>query len=246
MIVEATASDGTTLSVACPETLASKWTCEAILGGRTYPDIPFAGEIATIVDVGANVGSATVFLAHHHPDARVHAVEPGAEARSFLEQNVAGLPNVTVHPVALADADATTRLFHVQGDIGQASLLDSSESIGSEEVTVRAAGAWAAEHGIDRIDILKVDVEGYEMAVLESLGPLVSGAKVIYVEYDDRSARRRIEAMLAPTHELYLGTVFLDQGEVTYVRADLVADAEVARAHLRSVLADRVRAQGGG
>lgn len=243
MKVDATTADGTVLSLLCPNTLASQWTCQSILAGRTYPDVPFVGEVRTIVDIGANVGSATVFLAHHHPEARIHAVEPGAEARSFLEQNVAGLPNVTVHPIALADADATTQLFHVAGDIGQASLLDSSDAIGSEEVAVRAAAAWAAEQGIERIDVLKLDVEGYEVAVLESLGSLVSGAKVIHVEYDDRTARRRIEELLATSHELYIGRVFLDQGECTYVRADLVADAEVARAHLRTVFADRLRDQ---
>jgi FkbM family methyltransferase len=240
VIVEATTADGATLALECPGSLASAWTSRAILAGATYPHIPFAGEVATIVDAGANVGAATVFLAHHHPTARIHAVEPGAAARAFLERNVAGLPNVTVHPIALADADATTRLFHVEGDIGQASLLDSDDAVGSEEVTVRAAGAWATEQGIDRIDILKVDVEGYEVAVLESLGALVAGTKVIHLEYDDRRARRRIEELLAPTHELYVGSVFLDQGECTYVRADLVADPEVARAHLRTVLASRL------
>jgi FkbM family methyltransferase len=242
LILTAETVDGATLALDCPEHLAAAWTSRAILEGRTYPEVPFVGEVRTIVDAGANIGAATIFFAHHHPDARVHAVEPGAEARAFLERNVAGLPNVTVHPVALAEADATTRLFHVEGDIGQASLVDSAESIGSEEVVVRAAGAWAAEQGIDRIDILKVDVEGYEVAVLESLGPLVAGAKVIHVEYDDRKARRRIEAMLATTHELYIGTVLLDQGEVTYVRTDLLADTVLAQQSLIAILAARVRA----
>lgn len=40
----------------------------------------------------------------------------------------------------------------------------------SEPVQLRAAGAWAAEQGIDRIDVLKVDVEGCEIEVLTSLG----------------------------------------------------------------------------
>jgi FkbM family methyltransferase len=245
VIVEATTADGATLAVDCPDNLASRWTSEAILGGRTYPDVPFLGEVRTIVDAGANVGAATVYFAHHHPSATVHAVEPAAAALDYLERNVAGLPNVRVHPLGLADADADGVLFHHPTDLGQSSLVDAGDGAGSEAVTIRAAGPWAAAQGIDAIDILKVDVEGVEVAVLESLGGLVASVKALYVEYDDRAARRRIEALLAPTHELYLGVVFLDQGECTYVRSDLVADPGPAREHLRAVLADRFRTAAG-
>ena len=63
---------------------------------------------------------------------------------------------------------------------------------------------------------------------------------MIHLEFDDRGSRRRIEELLAPTHELYMGFIFLDQGECTYVRADLVADPDRAREHLKSLLAKRL------
>ena len=242
MILEATTAGGAPMSLDCPDNLASRWTCEAILQGRTYPDVPFIGEVRTVVDAGATVGAASVYFAHHHPDAAVHAVEPARAALDYLERNVAGLPNVRVHPVGLADADADAVLFHHPTDLGQSSLVDAGDDAGSESVSVRAAGAWAAEAGIDAIDVLKIDVEGLEVAVLESLGDLVAGVKALYVEYDDRAARRRIEELLAPTHELYLGMVFLDQGECTYLRSDLVVDRAPAREHLRSLLAARMAA----
>lgn len=243
MILEATTDDGAVLRIDCPRSLTSRWTNEAILRGATYPFVPFVGEVRTIVDAGANVGAATVYFAHRAPGARVHSIEPGAEARSYLERNVAHLPNVTVHPIALAGEDGTATL-HVDRDVdlGQASIRHRHDGGHAEEVTVRAAGAWAAEQGITAIDVLKVDVEGCELEVLESLGRLTATAKVLYVEYDDRRTRRAIDALLAPTHELYVGFLFLDQGEATYVRSDLLTDDDAAREHLRSVLAGR---QGG-
>ena len=240
MIVEATTADGATLRVDCPDTLASRWTSDAILHGRTYPDVPFLGGVRTIVDAGANVGAATVYFAHHHPTATVHAVEPAEAALAYLRRNVAGLANVEVHALGLSDADADGVLFHHPTDLGQSSLLDAHDDAGSEAVSIRDAGRWAAAQGIDAIDILKVDVEGVEVAVIESLGDLVPTVKALYVEYDDRAARRRLEELLAPTHELYLGVVFLDQGECTYLRSDLVADPEPPRAHLRELLAGRL------
>ena len=89
----------------------------------------------------------------------------------------------------------------------------------TERVPLRAAGAVAVELGDDPIDVLKVDVEGCEVQVLESLGPdRLASVKVLYVEYDHRDARRRIEELLAATHELcYSSMLLLDQGEVVYV-----------------------------
>jgi hypothetical protein len=91
-----------------------------------------------------------------------------------------------------------------------------------EYVELRSSGSWAAEQGLDHIDILKVDVEGCELDVLTSLAPLLPTVKVLFVEYDGRQARRDIDHLLAPTHELYLARMLLlDQGECLYLRKDL-------------------------
>ena len=97
-------------------------------------------------------------------------------------------------------------------------------------------GAWAADQGIDRVDILKVDVEGCEVEVLEGLADLLPTVKVLFVEYDSRHARRALGRLLDATHELYIGNMFLDQGECTYLRAD-VAELEAATEHLRRAFA---------
>src|SRR5690606_19287103 len=93
-------------------------------------------------------------------------------------------------------------------------------------------GAWAADQGIDGIDILKVDVEGAEIEVMSGLAPLLPTVKVLYVEYDSREARKEVGRLLDATHELYTGMMFLDQGECTYLRSDLAA-LGVATEHLR-------------
>jgi hypothetical protein len=44
---------------------------------------------------------------------------------------------------------------------------------------------------------------------------------VLYVEYDSRQARRDLGRLLDDTHELFSGSMLLDQGECTYLRRDL-------------------------
>lgn len=229
---------GSPVSFECPDTLSSRWTCGAILEGRTYPHLPFVGEVRTVLDVGANCGAFSVHAARLHPDATVHAFEPGREARGYLTRNVAPFEHVVVHPFGLHEVDQEASLHVDADDLGQASIVAPEDGSGVvEAVQLRAAGAWAVEHGIDSIDVLKVDVEGCELEVLTSLLPLLPTVKVLYVEYDHRSARRALDHLLEPTHELYLGVMLtLDQGECAYLRKDL-ADHHDAIPRLREIFA---------
>lgn len=213
---------GGTVPFECGPGYFSRWMHGEILAGHTYPHLPFLDDVRVVFDVGANCGATSIHFARHHPGATVHAFEPGSEQRAYLERNVAPYPNVQVHPVGLYDRDGEVPLYLGVGSTGLASILprpDNQE--GSEVVVVRTAVTWAREHEIDCIDILKVDVEGVELAVLTSLAPLLPTVQALYVEYDSRHDRRAIEALVRPTHELFRGLAFLDQGELVYLRRDL-------------------------
>ena len=112
-----------------------------------------------------------------------------------------------------------------------------------ESIELRAASDWVRAEGIDRIDILKIDAEGCEVPIMESLAPWLPGVKVLYVEYDSRTARRDLDRLVAPTHELLLGKMLLDQGECLYLARQL-ADLPAATDWLRQVVAAAARASG--
>ena len=228
--------DAEPLRFECADNPVSRRVCEDILRGRTYPFLPFVDDVQVVFDVGANCGATTVHLARHYPDAQVHAFEPGSRARAYLERNVTAFPNAYVHPVGLYSVDREMPLYLGDGDLGMASVLPRSVNLAeSELVQLCAGGSWTQAHAIDRIDVLKVDVEGVEVDVLMSLADLVTTMKIVYLEYDSRRARRLIAALLEPTHELYVGSMFLDQGEIIYLRRDF-ADRPEATEHLRSML----------
>ena len=229
--------DGALIEFECPDSVASRWTNAPILEGRTYPYLPFVDDVRVVFDVGANCGAASVHFGRHHPAAAIHAFEPGREARAYLERNVASLPNVSVHPIGLYSVDRQARLYRGDDDLGKASVIRRPVNLDeSEPVELRAGGAWAADQGIERIDILKVDVEGSEVEVLQGLAGLLPTVKVLFVEYDSRQARKALGRLLDATHELYVGNMFLDQGECTYLRAD-VARLDAATEQLRLAFA---------
>ena len=84
---------------------ASQAHIAGILNGTTYPLIPDIGSVHTILDIGGNVGAASVALAARYPNATVHAFEPGPEPRSLLVANAAAIGRIRIHPFGLHDHD---------------------------------------------------------------------------------------------------------------------------------------------
>lgn len=227
-MVEATLPNGEVTSIETEPTMSSAWVARDVLSGTTYPHLPFVDDVQVIVDAGANIGATSVYFAKLYPDAVVHSVEPAVGPRTLLELNTAGM-RVVVHPIGLSTDDGSFELF--QGGDG-ASIMGSLHqrpwnSAESEVVEVRSTRAWAEETGFDRIDVLKVDVEGCEVDVLRGLEALLPTVKIVYVEYGSRQLRREVFALLERHHEFFRGSLLLDQGECVFLRADLCDDARV-------------------
>jgi FkbM family methyltransferase len=204
----------------------------AILNGTTYPEIPDIGPVETVVDVGANVGAASVVFAARYATATIHAFEPGPVPRAVLERNVLPVGRIRVYPYGLHDHDATVRLYRSFWDPMSASIQSSTEN-GAEfdEIVLRNAAAVLDAEGIHSIDVLKIDTEGCEVPILTSFGERARKARLIYLEYHSEADRRWIDQMLGPSHVLAAGTVrHAHRGDLCYV-ANSVPFAERMAEH---------------
>jgi FkbM family methyltransferase len=209
-----------------------------IFAGATYPAISFVSDVKTIVDIGANVGAASVYFAIAYPHAQVYAFEPGSAPLSLLRQNVEPLRNVTVFPFGLHAREQRLSLFQGKNDSVESSLCSTSRtSSESEEVRLVCAPDFLASQSVDRIDILKIDTEGCEVPILRSLNAYLPEVKALYVEYHSERDRRLIDAMLAGTHVLWRGHVsFAYRGEFCYLKRELVPDE--SETHTCEILMD--------
>jgi len=153
---------------------------------RAY-DVPLAERPALIIDCGANVGISVLFFKWRWPKAAVEAIEPGPAAFSFLRENVesGGLADVRLHAVALGSAEgsATLRLPELKSASVHASLVGRSGS-DSAEVVVDVCRLSRIIAGRN-VDLLKIDIEGYEGIVIDEL--VASGAirhvRAMVIEY---------------------------------------------------------------
>jgi FkbM family methyltransferase len=195
-----------------------------IFAGITYPQVPFVGDIRTILDIGANVGAASAYLAMNYPHARVYALEPGAKPFALLKQNVLAFENVSAFPFGLYASDKQVPLFRGRMDCVESSVCPNVRTNGgAEEIQLRCAPQFLAEQGIERIDILKIDTEGCEVPILRSLEKHLPAVKVLYLEYHSERDRRLLDQLLAESHVLWKGHVDLvHRGEFCYLRRDLL------------------------
>jgi len=130
---------------------------------------------AVCLDVGANIGLYSLGLSHLAPQGKVYAFEPSPTTYGHLQSNLAtnGATNVDACNLAVGHSVGTV-VFHdfsffsagsFSSDVG--SLL-SSESYQSDafEAAATTLDDFVADRGLDRVDFVKVDVEGAEMSVL--------------------------------------------------------------------------------
>jgi FkbM family methyltransferase len=132
----------------------------------------------TFVDVGANVGLIALPVSAARPDVQVHAVEahPGnADAlRRSVELNDA---NVTVHETAISDQPGVVHLdvseeaarFHITSD-------DSGIAVPASTLD-----ALASQANLEHIDVLKLDIEGAEVAALTGAASLLERGAIACV-----------------------------------------------------------------
>lgn len=205
------------------DTPASHGVAREVFSGITYPLFREYGQPATIVDVGANVGAASLYFSANYPGAKVFSFEPAPEAYELLQKNTAESHNVRTFKFGLSDVNARVPLYDGLGEPIAASVLakHGGESH-STEVELRNAAEVLQGLGITAIDFLKIDTEGCELPILRSVYPVIP-FRVLFVEYHDRDDRLELDRMLRDTHVLFHGRAITpDRGEFCYLSKSML------------------------
>jgi len=197
-----------------------------IFAGTTYPHVHFVSDVKTVLDIGANIGAASVYFAMHYPGAIVYAFEPASAPFSLLKPNTAPFRNVATFNFGFNSQEGQGLLYHGKQDSVESSVCPSPRTdTDPEQIQLMSAPKFLTTHAIERIDILKLDTEGCEVPILRSLQKHLPEIKLIYVEYHSDRDRRLIDGLLAETHVLWRGHVPLAyRGEFCYLNRKLIPD----------------------
>jgi FkbM family methyltransferase len=125
----------------------------------------------TFIDIGGNKGDFALMAAKvAGAGSRVLCVEPEPTNAEWIRKSVAlNNYNVEVHETALSDGQGEA-ILHLGKSSGFHTLLEGlpyREQYGTVTVKTQTLDSLLAERGIDRVDLIKIDVEGAEMRVLK-------------------------------------------------------------------------------
>jgi FkbM family methyltransferase len=135
----------------------------------------------TVVDVGANVGYMALLSARCvGPTGRVLAIEPDPGNIQLLTANVArnGYQNVNLCRCAVGADVGTATLYRSAWNMGNHRINAgaSGQAIAHEtiQVEVQTVDKLVEQHGLSRVNFVKMDVEGYEPGVLAGMGKTIA------------------------------------------------------------------------
>ena len=145
-----------------------------------------------IFDVGANIGQYLQLAYACLNGCRFHidSFEPSSEAYAALCDNARNYSNVTLNNFDLGREMQEAELFYDQAGSGLASLskrrlAHCGITMGlSERVRIETLDFYCREHQIEYIDLLKLDVEGHELEVLNGASRMFSKAAISMVQFE--------------------------------------------------------------
>jgi len=132
----------------------------------------------TVIDVGANVGYYTLQAAARvGRTGQVHAFEPASATFARLVENISlnRFENIVARQAIVHDRGGRHKLFVAGSDnTGQSGLRSPPGFRSVEQVEAVILDDYCASAGLRRVDVVKIDVEGNELAVLRGMPDLLA------------------------------------------------------------------------
>jgi FkbM family methyltransferase len=143
-----------------------------------------------LVDIGGNVGDYSAELRRRNPFAEIHTFEPSSINVEKLRNRFKDDKNTFILPFAVSDKVGSATLYSNDPGSGLASLTQRNldhfgidfnvkESID----TVRFEDYWLKDLNRRHLDIVKIDIEGHELAALTGFGKAISSTSVLQFEF---------------------------------------------------------------
>lgn len=149
-------------------------------------------ETSNVIDVGANIGWTALRLAGKAANGKVYGFEPDPFNIERCLENAGRnrLLNLEIFPLALGNTESTVRMeLRTPSNRGGNRIAPDGLG-GSALVQVSRLDEVAPVNDLNRIDLIKIDVEGYELQVLKGASGILRKHKpTLFVELDDDNLR---------------------------------------------------------
>ena len=183
--------------------------------------------IQTVVDIGANRGQFALVVHNHFPRANIISFEPLEEPSRIFKRVFSNDPNITLHTYAIG-REKTTAMMHITRDDDSSSFLPITKTQSTlfpgateketRQVAVLPLSEALGTTSIPPASLLKIDVQGFELEVLQGCEDILERFSHLYIEcsfielYEGQALAHQIIAwleqrnfILSDIHNLYYG-----------------------------------------
>ncbi len=181
-------------------------------------------DVRTVVDVGANVGFFSMMVSDLFPKAEIYAIEPIPQIFQCLKRNL-GNGKCKFINLAISNTNAKVKMYFKKDESAfsyvirnpELSKLNESEIVTVEAITL---DVFCVRNGINKMDILKIDTESFELEVLEGAKDTLSKTRFLHIEIsikdNDKYTFSQINSLLFSTKynfQLVSFRNFTDRGD---------------------------------
>ena len=137
---------------------------------------------AIVFDIGANIGNHCISISKHCKI--LYAFEPDPNTNENLNKNIKlnKINNISSHDIGLSDSDCTHEFYiNIAGNVGASTLhpIDDNTKYKKTQIQLITGDKFVEENSIDKIDVIKIDIEGHEIQALEGMKKSINSFKPI-------------------------------------------------------------------
>jgi FkbM family methyltransferase len=199
------------------------------------------GEIECVFDVGANIGDWALLCGRYFPKAALHAFEIAPRTFEELKRNTSRYPQWILNSAGLSDRNGEIEVFYSEQEnslttafkdhLGELFRLPGEEALPSVALQAKVIRGddYVKDHGIKKIDILKIDVEGMEEFVLRGFEDTLSQQRIRVIQFEYNTTNIISKFLLRDAHLFFakfgyrLGKLYpnyVDFGKYNYRQED--------------------------
>ncbi|HVX01030.1 MAG TPA: FkbM family methyltransferase, partial [Candidatus Babeliaceae bacterium] len=143
-----------------------------------------------IFDIGSNIGTWTLLAKAVFPKATIHAFEPLKHHTAVFNENIRNLEEIYLHEYCIGNENASG-MINISSFSDSSSLLEPTQleyeyfnikKIGEEKVTIKRLEDLIRENILPMPDVIKLDIQGFELEALKGMGALLRHVKYILCE----------------------------------------------------------------
>jgi FkbM family methyltransferase len=206
-------------SLLMPNDNLSECVFMEVFAYKCYPLLPLEDyKPKVVVDVGGFIGDSALYFHLFYPEAEVHVFEPAKKNLFYLSRNLKDYANIKIHPYGLAEESNDVEIFLGFGGAQNSRFMNDETTTNREKIRLKSVQEEVEKIG-GHIDILKVDIEGGEVAVIEQfLKHAKNEIPMIYFEYHSEEDRLAFDQLLKEKYNLSYGDIQTqNRGTLLYV-----------------------------